>query len=1048
MMVKSALLEDSAAPMEMIAIVGMAGRFPDAPDLATFWRNLEAGHEAVRIWKPEELEARGVPSSLVHDSRYVRAGIVLDGMDLFDAEFFNMSSAEAEIMDPQQRVLLECAWAAMEDAGHAPSRIEGPVAVYVGKSASGYLVHQLARNPNCLLERGIESLSDLQVAIGNDKDYAATLISYKLNLQGPSVSVQTACSSSLVAVHLACQDLLAHRCDMALAGGASLNLKADQGYLYREGSILSPDGHCHVFDERAQGTVKGSGAGVVVLRRLSEALAEGDRIYAVIRGSAINNDGSQKVGYAAPSIQGQRDVILQAMEFAEVSAESIGLVEAHGTGTLLGDPIEIAALEEAYRTHTSQKGYCAVGSVKANIGHLDVAAGVAGLIKATLALHHRKIPPLPAFGKSNPAINFRESPFYPATELRPWEPSHQTAKRRAAVSSFGIGGTNAHLILEEAPAPAIQDASMPERDTHLLVVSARTDSAAAEIQKRLIGQLNNGASADASALAALLQRGRTHFTHRRAFLAEPGLEGPPRLEELPPPKMQMGSTPSIVFMFPGQGAQHTGMARGLLTNPTFRREFGHCAAILQPLIGLDLHEMLAPNIQPEAINRTEIAQPLLFAIEYSLAKLWIKWGIQPHAMIGHSIGEYVAACLAGVMSLEDALRIVASRGRLMSSTAPGAMLAVHASADAMKLRLSDGLALAAVNGPDATVVAGKRDVLERLRSTLAQEAVGSTFLQTARAFHSPDMDPILDTFSCAFEKVELAAPRIPFISNVTGTFIHSREATNPDYWAQHIRSTVRFGDGLDTLAAEPNLLLLEVGPGCTLQTLALRHPVSQTHPAIASMRHPHSHQSDWACLLRALGELWMRGVSVAWEAVGGPDRFRGVQAPAYPFERQRYWIDAADQAPPSWPTGVTERLSEKTASEATACKTGAPKNLEPATPSSRDATALASMKTALLGTVVNEVSSIWCRLLGLAKLDFDADVRQFGADSLLLMQFRSRIRQAFGVAIPIAVLNAQPTTANCSEYVVKTLLDEADPATLDGLLGQHDASSQAAANHN
>ncbi|MBD1942157.1 type I polyketide synthase, partial [Coleofasciculus sp. FACHB-712] len=660
--------------LEGIAIIGMSGRFPGAKNVEEFWQNLRDGVESISVFTNEELIDAGIAPGLLDNPNHVKAGAVLEDVEFFDASFFGFNPKEAEMTDPQHRIFLECAWEALENAGYDTQRCESRIGVYAGASLNNYLSFNLNRDQ-------IGSADSFQKLIGNDKDFLTTRVSYKLNLKGPSLTVQTACSTSLVATTLACQSLLNYQCDMALAGGVSIRVPQKTGYLYQEGGILSPDGHCRAFDADAQGTIIGNGVGVVVLKRLEDAIADGDRIHAVIKGSAINNDGSEKVGYTAPSVNGQADAIAEAIALAGVDPETITYIETHGTGTRLGDPIEITALSNVFGANTEKKNFCAIGSVKTNIGHLDAAAGVTGLMKTVLALKHKLIPPSLNFKQPNPEIDFANSPFYVNTQLTEWKAN--ATPRRAGVSSLGIGGTNAHVVLEEAPTVKASSSSRPWQ---LLVLSAKTESALETATANLAAHLKQHPDLNLADVAYTLQVGRRAFEHRRILVCQTVEELVNQLETPHPQKVlthfQEPTERSIAFMFPGQGAQYVDMGRELYqTEPIFREQVDRCAALLQPHIGMDLRSLLYPN-QPnpeaaaEKLKQTCFAQPALFAIEYALAQLWMSWGISPQAMLGHSIGEYVAACFAGVMSVEDALALVAIRGRLMQQMPAGAMLAV------------------------------------------------------------------------------------------------------------------------------------------------------------------------------------------------------------------------------------------------------------------------------------------------------------------------------------------------------------------------------------
>ena len=911
--------------LDQIAVIGMAGRFPGAGDVDGLWRILRDGVEAITRFTEEELAAAGVPAELLANPRYVKARGTLDGVEMFDAEFFGITPRDAEVMDPQQRLFLECAWQACENAGYDPHAFSGRVGVFGGAASTSYFAFHILPRPELLAEIG-----GLQLKMLNDKDFLTTQVSYKLNLRGPSLAVQTACSTSLVAVHLACQSLLSGECEMALAGGVGVTFPQKAGYLYEPGGIGSPDGHCRAFDAKAQGLVEGNGVALVVLKRLEDALADGDTIHAVIRGSAINNDGAGKAGYSAPSIDSQAEVISEALVVARVEPETIGLVEAHGSGTPLGDPIEVAALTRAWRASTDRRGFSALGSIKTNIGHTDAAAGVSGLIKAVLALENGRIPPSLGFETPNPALALEQSPFYVPTAARDW-PAGETP-RRAAVSSLGIGGTNAHIVLEEAPAVP---APSPSRPWQLLALSARSgkalDAATANLASWL-GDPEHGGT-DLADAAHTLRVGRKAFRHRRALVCRDRDEAVRLLANVAntdPARRVTGDAgdpgaepPGVAFLFPGLGDHYAGMAAELYrAEPVFRDALDRCAKILRPRLGLDLREALWPAGSPEPpsgapgtsarpdlrrlvaggedvaddgpLSRTRIAHPALFAVEYALATLLLEWGIRPAAMIGYSLGEYVAACLAGVFSLEDALALVAERARLVDALPEGAMLAVPLPADEVAPLLGPELSLAAADGPALTVVGGPTGAIEILVWQLSARGVATRRLRTVHAFHSRMMEPAVAELERLARGITLAPPSIPFVSNATGTWITEAEATDPAYWARHLASTVRFADGLASLMSEGGpRVFVEVGPGRSLATLVRQHP---RRPAglveIATLRDRREEVSDQAFLLDALGRLWVAGVAPDWPAFGSGESRRRVPLPAYPFERRRYFIEA------------------------------------------------------------------------------------------------------------------------------------------------------------
>ncbi len=882
---------DSAASREWsgseVAILAMAGRFPGAATVERFWENLRDGVESIRFFTEEELLAAGIPAALLSQASYVKARPVLDDVEKLDAALFGIPPHEAQILDPQQRLFLECAWEALERAGHNGDAGEGLVGVYAGLEMNTYLFYNLASQPDVLERSG-----GLQLEIASDKDYLATRASYKLNLRGPSITVQSACSTSLVAIHLASQALLSGECDLALAGGVSVKVPHVAGY-HAEGigSMHSPDGHCRAFDADARGTVFGSGIGVVVLKRLADALEDGDPIQAVIKGSAVNNDGSLKIGYTAPGAEGQYQVIRAAQLVAEVDPGTITYVEAHGTGTPLGDPIEVAALTRAFRATTDRTGFCALGSVKTNVGHLRSAAGAAAVIKTALALRYRQIPPSLHFQRPNPQIDFASSPFYVNTRLADWQPNG--GPLRAAVSSFGVGGTNAHLILEEAPEP---EPSGPARPWQLLTLSANTATALDTLRRDLAAHLRSHPDLPLADAAFTLQVGRRTGKHRGILACR---DLPAAAEGLEAGRLQAAFQEmrgrAVDFLFPGQGAQHPGMGRELYeTEPAFREGVDRCCEILRPLLGLDLRAVLYPRPEEmeEAARRLEqtaLAQPALFVIEHSLARLWMGWGVRPRAMLGHSLGEYVAACLAGVFSLEDALALVAERGRLMQSLPAGAMLAVPLPEAEVAPLLGPALALAAVNGPARVVVSGPGPEIAALEAELARRGTPGKRLHTSHAFHSGTMDPILAPFTERVRAVRRSAPELPWVSNLTGTWITAGEATEPTYWARHLRSAVRFHDGLRTLAGG-DAALLEVGPGQTLSSFA-RQALPADRPVVRSLPQPREERPAGEHLLTAVGQLWLAGVEIDWKGLHAGERRHRVELPTYPFERQRYWID-------------------------------------------------------------------------------------------------------------------------------------------------------------
>ncbi|MGJ5895323.1 beta-ketoacyl synthase N-terminal-like domain-containing protein [Streptomyces niveiscabiei] len=895
-----------------IAVVGMACRYPGAANPREFWTNLRDGVDCITRFDEDELLAAGVPPHLLRDPDYVRARGVVEGHDLFDAEFFTIPPREAELMDPQHRLFLTCAWEALEDSGYAGPRRPTATGVYAGAYENTYRRHVLADPATT------ESAGWLLTHLSGERDYLATRTAYKLDLRGPALTVQTACSTSLVAVHLAGQALLSGDCDLALAGGSTVRARQTEGYLFEPEGILSPDGHTRAFDAAAQGTVSSSGVGVVVLKRLDDALRDRDTVYAVIRGTAVNNDGAAKVGFSAPSVTGQARAIRAAHLMAEVDPAAIGYVEAHGSGTSLGDPIEIEGLTRAFR---AVPGSRPVGSVKTNIGHTHAASGVAGLIKTALALRHQQIPPSLNYRQPNPDIDFARSPFHVVTELTEWKTDG--GPRLAGVSSFGTGGTNAHAVLEEAPARPEAPSRRPWR---LLPLSAHTPTALETATDRLAAHLRDPGAQSTADIAYTLQVGRARFAHRQVLVCADSeiadtADAAEALETRAPRRLlRQAARPAgerpVAFMFSGLGDQYPGMGRELYASePVFRAEIDRCAELFRPHLGIDLRTLLHPDPAPGAapaaggldlramlgrgaapaaeLDRTLYAQPATFMVEWALARLWTDWGIRPQAMLGYSIGEYVAACVAGVLSLEDACLLVAARARLIEEMPGGAMLAV-ALPEHEAAPLDDRLSVAAVNGPALTVLAGDTDAVAALEERLTRDGVAARRLQTTHAFHSHMMEPGRAPLTELTRTVTLNPPTIPYLSNVTGTWITDEQATDPAYWARHMCETVRFAGAVEELWRTPGRILLEVGPGQAYSSLALQLlPEGTAGDRMSLSSLPAAHDSTPAArfLLTSLGRLWLAGVEPDWDRVNAGETPGRVPLPTYPFERRRYWVD-------------------------------------------------------------------------------------------------------------------------------------------------------------
>ncbi|WP_194290168.1 non-ribosomal peptide synthetase/type I polyketide synthase [Rhizobium rhizogenes] len=1000
---ESSELEDF--PTHAVAIIGMSGRFPNARNIDEFWQRLREGHEAVKHFTDQELREEGVDEALLNDPNYVKSGVILSDIEMFDASFFGYTPREAQLIDPQQRLFLECASEALEVSGYGCDRHRGTTGVFAGASPSGYFIHNISKRPDIMSTAG-----HLQIRLGNDLDFLTTRVSHKLNLEGPSLSIQTACSTSLVAVHYACQALITRDCEMALAGGVSIKIPHVAGHLYQTGSIASPDGHSRAFDDKAQGTVRGSGVGVVVLKLLSRAIADGDNILAVIKGSAINNDGGQKLGFTAPRTEGQAKVIQAAHTASKIDPRTIGYVETHGTGTALGDPVEISALSKAFRQSTGDCGFCAIGSVKTNIGHLDAAAGIAGLIKTVLSLYNREIPASLNFDTPNQAIDFNRSPFYVATDLSTWPKA--VHPRRAAVSSFGMGGTNAHLVLEEAP---LGTSDKSRRRSKVLTLSAKTPTAL-DIMTANLGEFLQGhPEADLADVAFTTQVGRGEFQLRRAIVIDERHEAIRALEGGEDSRVISGiaaTKPTIGFMFPGQGTQYVGMARDLYNQePDFAASIDECCGILADHIPEDLRLLLFPKAESEhgaseRLVETSFAQPALFVIEYSLAKLLMGWGIQPKALMGHSVGEYVAACLGNVMDIEDALMLIAARGRLMQGCQPGKMLAISLSASVVTSMMPSSLDLVAYNGPALCVVAGPPADIAKFQDELTKSGVIFRPLQGNRAFHSRMIEPAIAPFLDILSNVRLRPPsNFDILSNVTGDWLTSAQAVDPRYWADHMRQPVQFSAGVAELLRTTTGPLIEVGPGRTLSILARQHlPAGNARDLLQTLPTAQDSTTSTHTTLTAVSRCWVTGVAVEWQRLHGVERRRRIPLPPYPLQRERYWITDAAQT-------IEEggQLLDK------------PMELQ------SDVTPVNSGPVA--NTTEQSLIEIWNDLFGTDHIGPNDDFFDLGGHSLLATRAIVRIREVLGVDLPMEVLFKLPTIAGMGAYLRDAKREESSAIT-------------------
>jgi len=878
-----------------IAIVGLAGRFPGAPDVATFWSNLKAGVESIRHFDVSEMEDT-VDAGVRERPDYVRARAILDDADRFDAGFFGIHRADAERMDPQHRLFLECCWSALEDAGYDPATYPGAIGVYAGCSINSYVLR------NVLADRtSVERFtSDYPVGgypelLGAGHDFLTTRVAYKLNLRGPAMTVQSACSTALLAVAQAAQTLILRQADMMLAGGVSLSFPQKRGYVYQSGGMVSSDGHCRTFDAQSSGTVFGDGVGAVLLKRLDDAIADGDSIYAVIRGFGVTNDAADKVGFTAPSIEGQAAAVSAAHAMAGFAPESVGYIECHGTATPLGDPIEVAALTRAFAAHDSADARIALGSVKPNVGHLDVAAGIAGLIKTALAIQSGTLPATLHFTSLNPHIDLEDSPFYVSAERSAWPVSGEL--RRAGVSAFGVGGTNVHLALESPPS-AVRPAAVSR--AVLLIVSARSEAALAEARERLAVRLSTLVDADLPDVEYTLAAGRRAFAYRDAIVARTIEEAVERLRKpLRPTVSAVATEPVTAFLFPGQGAQYAGMGAELYAQlPVFRDAIDRCAEIVRPQMAVDLRELLYPadvtDVAQERLRATESAQVALFSVEYAISCVWAALGIAPAAMLGHSVGEFVAGVLSGVFDLAEALAIVRERGRLMGALPGGSMLAVRLSEERLRPLISPPVDIAAINAPGLCVLSGPTTEIDRIEVQLSGEGVISRRLHTSHAFHSAMMDPVVEPLTRTAERAALHAPQVPYVSGVTGDWITADETTSGAYWARHCREPVRFARGLETLLASGVDALVEIGPGTTLSTFARQRAARGTACEIGhSLPTSERETSDLACLLQTAANLWIAGAPLDVRGLHREEPHRRIPLPTYPFERTRYWLEPA-----------------------------------------------------------------------------------------------------------------------------------------------------------
>lgn len=1017
-----------------IAIVGMAGRFPGAPNVAAFWNNLCEGTETIQRFDDAEMED-AFDRQVRGQSNYVKARAILDDADLFDAAFFGIHANDAKLIDPQHRVFLECCWEALEDAGYDPGVYAGAIGVYAGCSINTYFLEYVLRDRARVAGfTGDYPVGSYPELLGAAHDFLATRVSYRLNLRGPSMTMQAGCSTSLLTVTQACQTLMLGQADMMLAGGVSVSFPQKRGYLYQQGGMVSADGHCRTFDARASGTVFGDGAGVVVLKRLERAVADGDSIYAVIRGFGMNNDGSDKIGYTAPSVDGQAAAVRAAYRMAGFGPETVGYVECHGTATPLGDPIEIEALKLAFGTSRDETS-CILGSVKPNVGHLDIAAGVTGLIKAALAVRSGIIPPTLHFEDLNPQIDVRGTGFSVSAELEAWPILGET--RRAGVSAFGVGGSNAHVALESFEQDGIA-ASGAENCPHVLILSARTPGALSRACDRLARKLTTTTDIRLADVAYTLQSGRRAFQYRCAIVAGTNADAIRQLdlqagnETVAAPKQP----PAIAFMFPGQGAQYVGMGRDLYDAiPAFRAAIDRCAAIAEPLIGRDLRTSLYPAGDAAShgaeLRATEITQPALFAVEYALATVMLAWGLEPASMVGHSIGEFVAATLSGVFTLEEGLSLVCARGKLMGGLPGGAMLAVRLPESELATYLDGSVDLAAVNAPGLCVLAGPVEAIERIQRQLERTSVSSRLLHTSHAFHSAMMDPVVEPLAALAGGIAFQAPRVPYVSAVSGAWIDADTAMNPTYWARHCREAVRFADALTTVMGAGAGALLELGPGSTLSTFALQGAAKGSNQVLHSLPSSERERPDLVTLLEAVGRLWVLGAKPNWAAVRGTEKGLRVSLPAYSFDRVRHWVDVESSASTNGDGRSSNLAFHRSETYASHSANGSvPVGDAVKTPQLR------SELVEILETISGE---------SLAGADDRSSFLELGFDSLFLGRFVQALHTSFGVTVSFRQLMGElPSIAALAAHLAPKM-PAAYGAVPSAATAPHEAATISAA---
>lgn len=1012
-----------------VAVIGMAGRFPGAEDLNVFWKNIVNEIESISYLSDEELMASGVDPNLLSNPNYVKAKGIFPDLEYFDADFFNYTPGDASILDPQVRALHEEVYHALENAGYASEQYRGSIGLFIGASNNLAWETQTLKEVE---ERGGYGFAALQL---NDKDFAATRIAYSLNLKGPSVTVHSACSTSLYAVDLACRNILTGACSLAVAGGSGLTLPRHKGYLYQEGMINSPDGHCRPFDVDAKGTIEGNGLGIAVLKRLDAAIRDRDHIYAVIRGTAVNNDGKRKVGFTAPSVEGQAEVIRRALAMADVPAESIAYIETHGTGTQLGDPVEIAGLNKVF--HTAAPSSCGIGSLKGNIGHLDTAAGISSFIKTALALKNKIIPASINFKEANPSINLEDSPFRVISKTEGWNRQRVSPEQelyyplRAGISAFGIGGTNVHVVLEEAPERESSEAGRPWK---LLCLSAHTEAALARLKRQYLENLTNTAeNIEPSDLAFSLQTGRRNLGKRYTMVYKDIKDLTEGLAAHLEDRQLLGrkaapapiDNPSVYFLLPGQGAQYPGMAKELYwAEPDFKTELDNCLKLAedQGMEGLRQLLLEPKESDTEKIKETDIAQVLLLIVEYALARLLMSWGVQPEGLIGHSLGEYTAACLAGVFTIEEGIRLVMARGRLMKSMPKGAMLAVNGSAEIIQHLLSGGLSMAAINSPNQCTVAGPNEEINSFKAQLAAMGLTSKKLPTDHAFHSPMMEGALEPLREICSTIDMKAPEIPYISNVTGAWIKADDAKDPIYYAKHMINYVNFAKGIEKILEDEKAVLIEVGPGCTLTTFAGLIAGDKSVGMVNILRHPQEDVSDDFYLTEKLGELWKTGVAINWKTYYRHQMRNRIPLPAYPFEKKHFPVDVSH-----FNEIFTGNGGKKPTEAIPKEKDHGEKKLEVSSTEEfyQSVSAAKDMASGVQELEVT-IAGLWSKILGHDHIDVDEDFFKMGGDSFKVIQFTSELERE-GYRVVMNEVFKYPTARSLAHYISSIYLKDTIP---------------------